>query len=198
MEERSELEMSSVETQLLSLYTERELLERELGTADPDELVGLVRRLEQQLETLGTSLSATPPGCLEASPSPSPADADRWAPVLARVGGDHPADVLSALDELEIRLVAAQLQLAAPISLPASAPLPNFAAHTVPAHAALTPSAAPSAAPSPLGELASGLRLLVGELTRDFERAELVFEGESAGARWSVRCSNGTSGASAA
>lgn len=38
--------------QLLSLYGDRELLHRELGTADADEIVAMVRSLEAQLVEL--------------------------------------------------------------------------------------------------------------------------------------------------
>ncbi|MGF1465194.1 MAG: hypothetical protein ACFCGT_03595 [Sandaracinaceae bacterium] len=44
--------VDGVEAQLVSLYRDRELLHRELGTADPDEIVRMVRSLEAQLVDL--------------------------------------------------------------------------------------------------------------------------------------------------
>lgn len=41
-----------LEAQLVTLYQEREKLERELGTSDAHELVSMVKSLEQQLGTL--------------------------------------------------------------------------------------------------------------------------------------------------
>ncbi|MFN4243842.1 MAG: hypothetical protein ACK4PI_11475 [Tepidisphaerales bacterium] len=41
-----------LEAQLVTLYQEREKLERELGTSDAHELVAMVRSLEQQLGSL--------------------------------------------------------------------------------------------------------------------------------------------------
>lgn len=183
MEERSELEMSSVETQLLALYTERELLERELGTADPDELVQLVRKLEEQLQRLDDVLAEPAP-----SPEPTAADAQGgdWSPVLERVGGEGPADVLAYLDERDVRLVALEARRAEPmVSTAPSAAIP----------ASTVTSTVPSAGGSslPFGEVVAGLRSMAAELCEEFERSELAFEGEIQGARWSLRCSSGGS-----
>lgn len=179
MEERSELEMSSVETQLLALYTERELLERELGTADPDELVQLVRRLEEQLQRLDDVLAE--PAASPELPA-APAQGFDWSPVLERVGGEGPADVLAYLDERDVRLVA----LEARRQEPAAGSAPSTPAPSTPA-----PSAAGSSLP--FGEVVAGLRAMAGELCEEFERSELAFEGEIQGARWSLRCSSGGS-----
>ena len=180
MEERSELEMSSVETQLLALYTERELLERELGTADPDELVQLVRKLEEQLQRLDDVLAEP-----AASPEQPAAQAEGfdWSPVLERVGGEGPADVLAYLDERDVRLVA--LEARRP-EAPAIAAIAAPSAQSAPA-----PSA--GSASLPFGEVVAGLRAMAGELCEEFERSELAFEGEIQGARWSLRCSSGGS-----
>lgn len=177
MEERSELEMSSVETQLLALYTERELLERELGTADPDELVQLVRKLEEQLQRLDDVLAEP-----AASPEQPTALADRfdWSPVLERVGGEGPADVLAYLDERDVRLVALEAR---------RSEAPAVAATPAPS----TPAPSAVGASLPFGEVVAGLRAMAGELCEEFERSELAFEGEIQGARWSLRCSSGGS-----
>ncbi|MCS6984641.1 MAG: hypothetical protein NZM25_05910 [Leptospiraceae bacterium] len=45
-------ESGSMEGQLVLLYQEKEFLERELGTSDPQELVAMVKSLEEQLATL--------------------------------------------------------------------------------------------------------------------------------------------------
>ncbi len=47
-----ELEDGGLEAQLNLLYADRERLESELGTSDPDELVEMVRSLEAQLQDL--------------------------------------------------------------------------------------------------------------------------------------------------
>ncbi|MBI1380539.1 MAG: hypothetical protein GC161_05550 [Planctomycetaceae bacterium] len=177
MEERSELEMSSVETQLLALYTERELLERELGTADPDELVQLVRKLEEQLQRLDDVL---------AEPASSPAQVVDWSPVLERVGGDCPADVLAYLDERDVRLVA----LEASCQDPTTSAVPATPPPTTAIDSAVDRAASSSL---PFGEVVAGLRSMAAELCEEFERSELAFEGEIQGARWSLRCSSGGS-----
>ncbi|HJL18292.1 MAG TPA: hypothetical protein RMH99_21695 [Sandaracinaceae bacterium LLY-WYZ-13_1] len=41
-----------LEAQLLTLYADRERLHRELGTADPDEILAMIRSLEAQLDAL--------------------------------------------------------------------------------------------------------------------------------------------------
>ncbi|GAB5540261.1 MAG: hypothetical protein RLO52_12750 [Sandaracinaceae bacterium] len=41
-----------LEAQLVSLYQDRAKLFRELGTADPDDIIAMVRRLEAQLVSL--------------------------------------------------------------------------------------------------------------------------------------------------
>ncbi|MEC7522064.1 MAG: hypothetical protein VYE22_19420 [Myxococcota bacterium] len=41
-----------LESQLVSLYADRAKLYRELGTADPDDIIAMVRRLEAQLVSL--------------------------------------------------------------------------------------------------------------------------------------------------
>ena len=38
-----------LEAQLLTLYADRELLHREIGTADPVEIIRMIRSLEEQL-----------------------------------------------------------------------------------------------------------------------------------------------------
>ena len=184
MEERSELEMSSVETQLLALYTERELLERELGTADPDELVQLVRRLEGQLQRLDDVLAE--PAASPELPA-APGQGFDWSPVLERVGGEGPADVLAYLDERDVRLVALEARRQEPAAGPASStPAPSTPAPSTPASSAAGSSL-------PFGEVVAGLRAMAGELCEEFERSELAFEGEIQGARWSLRCSSGGS-----
>jgi hypothetical protein len=45
-------DMGSVEAQLVSLYGEREHLERELGVSEAAEIVSMVRSLEAQLRDL--------------------------------------------------------------------------------------------------------------------------------------------------
>lgn len=42
----------SMEAQLVSLYEEKELLERELGVSDAEVLVAMVRSMEEQLVSL--------------------------------------------------------------------------------------------------------------------------------------------------
>ena len=49
-------EPGSLEGQLRSLYAERELLTAEVGTADAEELIALVRELRVAAETLDASL----------------------------------------------------------------------------------------------------------------------------------------------
>ena len=44
--------MESMEAQLGALYAERELLQRELGVSDADDIIAMVRSLEEQLADL--------------------------------------------------------------------------------------------------------------------------------------------------
>lgn len=45
-------QIESMEAQMKELYAERELLERELDTADAEQIVSMIRSLENQLKTL--------------------------------------------------------------------------------------------------------------------------------------------------
>lgn len=109
----------SMESQLVSLYAERDQLQRELGVSDAGEIISLVRGLQEEVAALrarvaelgAVSVPAPPPAPVAETPAPPPAPAAAGDELASwRNLGETPA-------ELRRRLEGHERQIASVITL---------------------------------------------------------------------------------
>jgi hypothetical protein len=166
---RHPAECSSLEAQLLSLYGERQWLERELGCSSATALVARVRDLERSLSELRLPAHGAENG--------PPAEEG------------HPATPNPAMDQ------TSSLSSEPVAHDPAENPDPHpdettlLAEHEQPAPSAGDPEHTPAALPAGrLDQVVRALGLLAAELAPRFGSSELLVEGEVEGVRFTLRC----------
>ncbi len=168
---RHPAECSSLEAQLLSLYGERQWIERELGGSSAAFLVGLARDLEQRLaDARGASARSAGAGEANSAAPPPPH-------IPAHQGSPMDQENTQATEGLGIEEHEAAEE--APV-FEASPP------RTSPAQERIEPLGALPA--GKLDQVVRALGLLAGELAPRFGSSELVVEGEVEGVRFSLRC----------
>lgn len=167
-----ELELSSVEAQLVCLYADREKLESELGTADAGPILEHIRSLEAKLRQAEQSAR-------EFVQSPGPVS----SPELERLAAERDSffESLGVKSFDELGALIAKLRRAGEPKTPAALPQQSSA-----------PAPAPAAAVAKVDseQVGRDLRNLTRELTGCFRSLEMRFEGELPSGRFFLRAGN--------
>lgn len=165
-----ELELSSVEAQLVCLYADREKLESELGTADAGPILEHIRSLETKLRQAEQSAR-------EFVPSAGPVS----SPELERLAAERDSffESLGVKSFDELGALIAKLRRAGEPKAPAALPQQSSA-----------PAAAAPVAKVDSEQVGRDLRNLTRELTGCFRSLEMRFEGELPSGRFFLRAGN--------
>jgi hypothetical protein len=168
-DKQPELELSSVEAQLVCLYADRERLESELGTAEAEPILAHIKALEGKLreaEKQARELSPAQPTEADARLSELAAERESFFESV----GVHNFSELGAL--------IAKLRRAGEPKAPAA--LPQSAASHVQPHSSVDSE-----------QVGKDLRNISRELTGCFRSLEMRFEGELPSGRFVLKASNG-------
>jgi hypothetical protein len=165
-----ELELSSVEAQLVCLYADREKLESELGTADAGPILEHIRALEAKLRDAEHSAR-------EFTPSSGSSRTPELAALAAERDSFFESLGVKSFDELGALI--AKLRRAGEPKAPAALPQQV---------SAVAPSAPVTKVDSE--QVGRDLRNLTRELTGCFRSLEMRFEGELPSGRFFLRAGN--------